>query len=138
MGTIKKSWVNSGMSGRPDKESKVYARTNHITGKVESVELKHPYDGGHNEQQVANRARFKAVTLAVGAWTRKGKELHAKYLASPSELTPEEHYHVVRYIEVRQMLEMQHEQGSIYAYLAKKMADGRTRAEVLGILEIPK
>lgn len=136
MGTIHNSWVTTGLSGRPDKESTVYARTNRITHKTTVVELKHPYDGGHNDEQVANRARFKAVTLAIGAWTKKGKELYAKYLVDPNQLTSEEHEHVVRYIEVRHLLELQTEQGSIYAYLAKKQTDGRTRAEILGIISL--
>lgn len=67
MSKIRPLEVISSMSGKVCTHSKMYFRTNTFNGSVSTGKMCFPFKGEPTEDQVAAKARFKAVTTAVRA-----------------------------------------------------------------------
>lgn len=136
MGKVKTDWMVQQLSGKPTQESDTHTRTNRQTGVVSTVKILHPYDGGHSEAQLEYRAKFKALSSAIKTWQKEGHIAADQYLKDPSPLSQEEQLHAMKFIELYAKFRQQHECGTFYGYLMKKQADGKSRAESLGLINL--
>lgn len=98
-------------SGRPNKTSTVYTRTNKKTGRCHTVEIRNP-NTNWTEKQVAGRNVFGLKNSAVSAWIRTNKEESA------------EGYRVYRQVKSK------YDRQNVYASLRGYMI-GKGMAEVL-------
>ena len=53
------------------KSDEIHFRNRKADNATISVRMKHPYDGGNSANQIAQRAKFKAASDAVGALTQE-------------------------------------------------------------------
>lgn len=67
MSKVRPVEVVASMSGKLCTHSKMYFRTNSFNGQVSTGKMCFPFKGEPTEDQVAAKARFKAVTTAVRA-----------------------------------------------------------------------
>ena len=67
MSKVRPVEVVASMSGKVCTHSKMYFRTNSFNGSVSTGKMCNPYKGEPSADQVAAKARFKAVTIAVRA-----------------------------------------------------------------------
>ncbi len=71
-------WLNSGISGRADRTSNTYTKTDRLTGRVYAVTLRNPRTGkDFNNAQITQNNKFGAICMGVGAWLRAAKAADA-------------------------------------------------------------
>jgi hypothetical protein len=78
MAKITPMWLNSGISGRADRTSNTYTKTDRLTGRVYAVTLRNPRTGkDFNNAQITQNNKFGAICMGVGAWLRAAKAADA-------------------------------------------------------------
>ena len=78
MAKITPMWLNSGISGRADRTSNTYTKTNKITGKTYAVTLRNPVSSkDFNNNQIKANNKFGALCMGISAWLRAAKAADA-------------------------------------------------------------